>query len=259
MSQKNFTSVKGCGTAVSCQDCSLSSLCLPLSLHEQDIDRLDAIIKRGRPYQKGQTIWRQGEDFHSVLALRSGSVKSFITSPSGEEQIVGFHFAGELIGLNGLFNKKYPITTVALETTTCCDIPYDSLDALADDLPELRDQLLQSMSQEISEDQQMMLLLSKKTSEQRLATFLVSVSERFQRRGYSATRFRLTMSRNDLGNFLGLAVETISRIFSKFQQKELLRFLDSSRDIELLDMAKLYELADLQDAQTTPCGKKIAG
>ncbi|GAA3937310.1 fumarate/nitrate reduction transcriptional regulator Fnr [Litoribacillus peritrichatus] len=258
MSQKTLNSVKSCGTAVSCQDCTLSSLCLPISLDGHDVDRLDAIIKRGRPFQKSHTIWRQGDDFQSVLAIRSGSVKSFVTSPSGEEQIVGFHFAGELIGLNGLFKKKYPISTVALETTTVCDIPYDSLDALADDLPELRDQILHSMSQEISEDQQMMLLLSKKTSDQRLATFLVSLSERFHRRGYSATRFRLTMSRNDLGNFLGLAVETISRIFSKFQQQEILRFIDSSRDIELLDMDTLYELADLQDSVQRPCGSKSA-
>ena len=101
MTQKILSTVKNCGTAVSCQDCSLSSLCLPLSLDGQDIDRLDAIIKRGRPFQKNHTIWRQGDDFHSVLAIRSGSVKSFVTSPSGEEQIVGFHFAGEIIGLNG--------------------------------------------------------------------------------------------------------------------------------------------------------------
>jgi CRP/FNR family transcriptional regulator len=256
MTTKPLNSVKNCGTSVSCQDCSLASLCLPISLHGDDVERLDSIIKRGRPFQKNQTIWRQGDDFQSVLAIRSGSVKSFVTSPSGEEQIIGFHFAGELIGLSGFHNKKYPISTVSLETTTVCDIPYDSLDALADDLPELRDQILSSLSQEVSEDQQMMLLLSKKTSEQRLASFLISLSERFQRRGYSATRFRLTMSRNDLGNFLGLAVETISRIFSKFQQKEILQFIDSSRDIELLNVDELYRMADVPLPNEKGCAKR---
>ena len=205
-----------------CKDCSLASLCLPLSLDLKDMDALDDIVKRGRPLKKGEFLFRQGDTFNSVFAVRSGALKTFSLSDAGEEQITGFHLPSELVGLSGMDTELYPVSAQALETTSVCEIPFERLDELSVSLPQLRRQLMRVMSREIRDDQQMMLLLSKKTADERIATFLVNLSARFSARGFSANQFRLAMSRNEIGNHLGLAVETVSRVFTRFQQSKLL-------------------------------------
>lgn len=224
-----------------CKDCSLSGMCLPLALQSDELDTLDEIVKRGRPLKKGEILFRQGEPFSSIYALRSGAVKTFSLSDNGEEQITGFHLASEMIGLSAMDNQRYPVSAVALETTSVCEIPFERLDDLTAVMPQLRKQVMRLMSREIREDQQMMLLLSKKTADERIATLLINLSARFRARGYSARSFRLAMSRNEIGNYLGLAVETVSRVFTRFQQQGLIAA--EGKNIEILEHTDLCALA----------------
>ncbi|MFI8482658.1 fumarate/nitrate reduction transcriptional regulator Fnr [Pseudomonas sp. NPDC078700] len=224
-----------------CKDCSLASLCLPLSLNLEDMDALDGIVKRGRPLKKGEFLFRQGDNFGSVFAVRSGALKTFTLSDAGEEQITGFHLPSELIGLSGMDSETYPVSALALETTSVCEIPFERLDELTAKLPQLRRQLMRIMSREIRDDQQMMLLLSKKNADERIATFLVNLSARFRARGFSSQQFRLAMSRNEIGNYLGLAVETVSRVFTRFQQNKLLEA--EGKEVHIIDPIELCALA----------------
>ena len=224
-----------------CKDCSLATLCLPLSLDMQDLDALDNIVKRSRPLKKGEFLFRQGDTFASVYAVRSGSLKTFSVTDCGEEQITGFHLPSEFVGLSGMDTELYPVSAIALETTSICEIPFDRLDDLSASLPQLRRQLMRIMSREIRDDQQMMMLLSKKTADERIATFLVNLSARFRARGYSPQQFRLAMSRNEIGNYLGLAVETVSRVFTRFQQNGLLAA--EGKEINLLNLIEICALA----------------
>jgi CRP/FNR family transcriptional regulator len=238
------------GSQPHCQTCSLNALCLPLSLNDSDMERLDDIIRRGRPIQKGQLLFQQGEQFQSVFAVRTGALKTYTLASNGEEQITGFHLASELVGLAGYDNGDYPLTAKALETTTVCEIPLTQLESLADELPDLRKQLMRTMGTEIRHDQNMMLLLSKKNAEERVASFLLDISQRYSRRGFSATHFRLPMSRVDISNYLGLAVETISRVFTRFQKNGLIE--TQGKEVILQDSDTLYELAGLNS--DSECG-----
>ena len=173
--------------------------------------------------------------------MRSGALRTSSLSDAGEEQITGFHLPSELVGLSGMDTERYPVSARALETTTVCEIPFERLDELSEQLPQLRRQLLRVMSREIRDDQQMMVLLSNKSADERIATFLVNHSEGFHARGFSAQQFRLSMSRNEIGNFLGLAVETVSRVFPRFQQSGVLAA--EGKEVRILDSARLCALA----------------
>lgn len=228
-----------------CMTCSLSALCLPLSLSLEDIDQLNSIIKRRQPLKKGEHLFRQGDSFGSVYAVRSGSLKNYIMTNDGEEQITNFHLPSELVGLDGIDCTAYPISAKALETTTVCEIPYSHLQELSDQLPDLRNQIFSCMSKELRDDKQMMLLLSKKNAEERVATFLANLSARFKRRGYSPYTFRLPMSRNEIGNYLGLAVETVSRVFTRFQTSETIAV--NGKEVHITNLQQLLEIADLNE------------
>lgn len=238
MPQPNKTSSQ---RQVHCKDCSLAPLCLPISLNMQDLDTLDEIVKRGRPLKKGEVLFRQGEPFDSVFAVRSGTLRTFSVTDNGEEQITGFHLPSELVGLSGMDTETYPVTAQALETTSVCEIPFERLDELSMLLPQLRRQLMRIMSREIRDDQQMMLLLSKKTADERIASFLINLSARFSARGFSASQFRLSMSRNEIGNYLGLAVETVSRVFTRFQQNGIIEA--EGKEIRIVDYITLCSMA----------------
>ncbi|MBS9404851.1 fumarate/nitrate reduction transcriptional regulator Fnr [Halomonas sp. TRM85114] len=233
-----------------CQTCSLSSLCLPLALEFPDMDQFDAIIRRRTPLKKGEALFLQDVPFTSLYAVRSGSLKQVTTEGCGEDQLTNFYLPSELVGLDGIDEARYPGSVIALETTTVCEIPFDRLDSLSQEIPELRGQLFRTMSKELRDDRRMMRLLSRKTADQRLASFLVSLSERFRRRGYSPYSFRLSMSRADIGNYLGLAVETVSRILNRFQRQTLVAV--SGREVHILDLDSLSRVADEQGVDS-PC------
>ena len=246
-----ITNIRSVSAQSHCQTCSLSSLCLPVSLQQDEVEKLDNIVEKSRPLHKGDLLFRQGEPLKSIYALRAGSVKTFTVTHDGEEQINGFYFPGELVGLAGIDEGEYPLSAKMMETTTVCEIPYERLDELLGQMPELRRSLMRTMGREIRDDQQMMMLLSRKTAEQRIATFLLKLSSRYQARGYSATQFRLSMSRNEIGNYLGLAVETVSRIFTRFASSGMVRV--EGKEIELLDLAALNEASG--DCHGEGCAK----
>src|SRR5690606_31248493 len=220
-----------------CKDCSLACMCLPIALHADEMDALDRIVKRGRPLRRGDVLFRQGEEFTSIYALRTGAIKTYSLSDNGDEQITGFHLAGELIGMSGMDSGSHTVSAVALETTSVCEIPFDNLDELTAVLPQLRKQLMRLMSRELREVQEMMLLLSPQHADELIAPLLIKLSARFRVRGYSARFFRLPMSRNEIGNYLGLAVESVSRVFTRFQQQELI--IADGKQIEITDYIQL--------------------
>jgi CRP/FNR family transcriptional regulator len=224
----------------SCHQCSLSNLCLPLALEDNDLDRLEDIVRQGRVFDRGEHIFDQSTPFRSCFAVRSGAVKTSIVTESGEEQVTGFYLPGELIGLDSMSDNHYACTARALERTNVCEFPVDKLEELTVKLPDLQHHLYYLMSQEIRNSHQLALLLSKNTAEERIAALLLSLSSRFQRRRLSGTRFSLPMPRNDIANFLGLAVETVSRVFTRFQQQGLIKA--RGREVELQDLDALQKI-----------------
>lgn len=224
---------------ISCSNCRLSQICLPIALESTDIDKLDSIIQRGRPLQKGDHVFRQDESFTAVYAVRSGTLKAYSTTDNGQEQVTAFYFPGEILGMDGISKSRHPSSAVALETAAICEIPFGLLGDLSIRLPSLQKHFFQLMSQEIAEDQQLITMLSKNTAEQRIAALLLSISARNVRRKLSATAFRLSMSRADIGNYLGLTVETVSRIFSRFQKSGVIDV--DGREVVITDTARLRE------------------
>lgn len=207
---------------VACKDCNLFQLCLPVGIDERELEELDSIIKRRRPLKRGEHLFQVGSPFQAIYAVRSGSIKTYSPTEDGHEQVTGFHLPGELLGLDAINLEHHPCAAKALETTSLCEIPFNRLEELSAHLPGLQHQLLKIMSKEILHDHSLLMLLGKKSAEERLAALLLSLSTRYQKRGFSPTDFYLSMSRNDIGNYLGLAVETVSRLFSRFQEEEIL-------------------------------------
>jgi CRP/FNR family transcriptional regulator, anaerobic regulatory protein len=228
---------------VSCGNCRLNSICLPLALEQSDIAQLDEIIQRSKPLQKTQHLYREGDDFQSVFAVRSGTLKAYKTTDDGREQVTGFYFPGEILGMDGISNNSHASSAKALETSAVCEIPFNSLEKLSTSMPNLQRHFFQLMSREITEDQQLITLLSKNSADERVASLMLSISTRNARRKLSATSFRLPMSRVDIGNYLGLTVETVSRVFSRMQKLGVLRV--DSKEIELLDVDGLKNLANI--------------
>ncbi|QJR79305.1 fumarate/nitrate reduction transcriptional regulator Fnr [Alteromonas pelagimontana] len=208
--------------SIHCQNCSFSHLCLPVALNKTEIESLDDIIERKKPLHKHDKLVRPGDAFRSLYAVRSGSLKSFVNNQDGEEQIVGFHFPGDIIGFDALRESQHQSFTQALETAMVCELPYETLDKMAIQFHKLRHQLMSFMSAEIKQHHDMMMLLNKRTAEERLLYFLAHLSKRFEERGFSHRQFNLSMTRNEIGNYLGLTVETISRLLTRFQKEGII-------------------------------------
>jgi CRP/FNR family transcriptional regulator len=225
---------------IACQDCSLYRLCLPLGLHREDLVQLDKIIKRSQSHARGKKLFTLGEPFSSLFVVRSGSFKTTISASDGREQVTGFYFPGEFIGLDAIHVNQYQSNAVALESSSVCELPFDNLQEFGSQMPQLQVQLLTRIGKEVAGDKGLMLLLGKKTSDEKLATYLLSLSRRFKDRGFSATEFQLSMSRSDFANHLGLAVETVSRLFSRFQDKGLLTI--QGKGISITNMEEMEAL-----------------
>ena len=218
---------------VACKNCSLSTLCLPMGLAPEDVERLDNIVKHSKPLHRGDYLFRSGEGFRSLFVVKTGSVKTYSPSEEGGEQVLGFHLPGEIIGLDAIDTEVHACSARVLETSAICELPFPRLEELTATIPSLQHQLYRLLSKEISHDTEMLLLLGKKNAEERLAAFLLNMSYRLHQRGLSATDFHLSMSRHEIGNYLGLAVETVSRLFTRFQEEGLLRV--DRKHIEFLD------------------------
>ena len=234
---------------VSCETCSISQLCLPNSLSREEVTRLNTIVSRGTPIQKGKFLSQAGDNFKQLYAVSSGSFKSYTLSEDGIINITGFFFPGELIGLDAISTGSHTSFVKALETSAVCALPFEKLEDLSGDIRNLRKQMLRVMSKEIMDDQELLLLLSRKNAAERMAAFLLSLSLRFKQRGFSSTSFNLTMTRSDIGNYLGLAIETVSRLFSQFQKKEIICVSD-----KLVEIINLDALMELAGANSDKCG-----
>lgn len=228
---------------VNCATCRLNSICLPLALEQDDIVQLNDIIQRSRPLQKNQHLYRMGDEFQSVYAVRSGTLKAYRTTDDGREQVTGFYFPGEIVGMDGISKNAHASSAKALETTAVCEIPFASLSRLSTLMPSLQTHFFKLMSREITEDQQLITLLSKNAADERVAALLLSISARNARRKLSATEFRLPMSRVDIGNYLGLTVETVSRVFGRMQKMDILQV--DNKEIRILDIDGLQALANI--------------
>lgn len=225
-----------------CADCSLNTLCLPVAVSLGELERLEQIIKRSQPLRKGAHLFRAGDVFTSVYAVKSGCIKTYALDETGDEQITGFYLPGEIFGTDGISTNLHYDSAKALDTSAICEIPFSRLEDLLAQMPGLQRHIFAIMSKEIQEDRRLHMLLSKKSADQRLASFLLSIAARHQSRRLSASRFRLPMSRGDIGNYLGLTDETISRIFSRFQKDGLLK--TEGREIEIINREVLCNVGN---------------
>lgn len=224
-----------------CASCRLNSLCLPISLKLSDVSKLDEIVQRGRPIHKGDHVYHAGDKFKSVYAVRSGAMKTINVTRDGQEQVTGFYLPGEIIGMDGLATNQHTNAAIALETSAICEIPFAKLEELSTQLPSLQRRFFQLMSKEIANDQQLITLLSKNSAEERIAALLLSISARNHTRGLSPDEFYLPMSRSDIGNFLGLTIETVSRVMGRIHKQGIIEL--DKKHIHIKDMNALRCLA----------------
>lgn len=225
---------------VSCSNCSLRELCLPVGLNRDEMAQLDAVIRQSRRLKRGEYLFRSGEGFRSLYAVRTGYFKTCVSSQDGREQVTGFHMSGELMGLDGISSNLHGCDAIALEDSEVCELPFNRMETLGRDIPSLQHHFFRLMSREIVRDQSVMLLLGNMKAEERLAAFLLNLSQRLSARGFAANDFILRMSREEIGSFLGLKLETVSRTLSKFQQQGWLAV--DHKHIKLLKPEELKQL-----------------
>jgi CRP/FNR family transcriptional regulator len=223
-----------------CSTCSLRELCLPVGLAPEDLKQVDALVNHRIKLKKGDSLYRAGEPFGSLYAIRLGSLKTTVLAEDGREQVSGYHMLGDIVGLDGLGTDRHGCQALALEDTEVCVLPFDRLEHLAQNVNALQRNLYQLLSKEISRDQNIMLLLGSMRAEERVVSFLLDLSKRYRQRGYSPIEFLLRMTREEIGSYLGLKLETVSRVFSRLQADGLIQA--QGRDIKLLDPPALNEL-----------------
>ena len=225
---------------VACSNCNLRELCLPVGLSTEELSRVEQIVATRRKIRRGDALFRAGDRFDSLYAVRLGFLKSTLMSSDGHEQVTGFHMAGEIVGLDGISADSHTCDTTALEDTEVCVIPYDRVEEYAAALPALQNHLRKVMSREIVREHSVMLLLGSMRAEERLAAFLLNLSQRFEARGYSRTEFVLRMTRAEIGSYLGLKLETVSRALSHFAQESLIEV--DQKHVRILDADRLRAL-----------------
>ena len=225
----------------SCSLCSLRELCLPIGLNADELNQLDQLVGTRKILKRKEYAFRMNVPFRSLYAIRRGFFKTYDLQEDGSEQITGFQMAGELIGMDAISTDRHTCNAVALEDSELCEIPFAQLEELIRQIPTLQNQFHKLMSREIIRDHGIMMLLGNMNAEQRLATFLLNLSQRFAMRGYSPTRFTLRMTRAEIGNYLGMKLETVSRTLSKFQEGGLLLVLN--KELELREMGQLKSLS----------------
>jgi CRP/FNR family transcriptional regulator, anaerobic regulatory protein len=223
-----------------CATCSMRTLCLPIGLSEKDLAELEALLGNRIKLKKGDALFHNGSPFTALFAVKLGSLKTTVLSDDGREQVAGYHMAGDLVGLDGMGEDRHACEALALEDSEACVLPFARIEELARHVPALQHNLHRFMSREIERDHRVMLLLGSMRAEERLAAFLLNLSERYHARGYSSTEFVLRMTREEIGSYLGLKLETVSRLFSKFQEEGLV--MVAGRSVKIIDMPILKQL-----------------
>jgi len=220
-----------------CSTCSLRELCLPVALYPREIEALDQLFNRRRKIVRGEHLHHAGLEFQSLYAIRSGFLKTYVLQEDGHEQVTGFHMTGEMLGLDAISTDAHTCNAVALEDSEVCEVPFARLEEISRAIPSLMRHFHKMMSRDIVRDHGVMMLLGNMKAEERLATFLLNLSQRFAQRSYSATEFNLRMTREEIGSYLGLKLETVSRTFSKLQEAGLINV--NNKHIELRDLGGL--------------------
>lgn len=221
-----------------CSTCAFSAACLDSGYDKSHLRDLHVLVEHTGPFREGEHLFREGDAFNAIAAVRAGTVKTYVMDASGREQVQGFFLPGEVIGLNAISQARYPCNAVALDSVMLCRFSFPTMAALATRMPGLQQQLFRLLSQDIGKAA---LLAGNYSADERMAAFLISLSRRYAARGFSANRFLLTMTRTDIANYLRLASESVSRVFRRFQDDGLIRV--DRREIELLGRARLEELA----------------
>jgi len=228
MQSTQITNVVPVGSAktdamrISCSTCNLRELCLTGGLCAADVERVQDIVHTRTRIKRGEVLFQAGDPFHAVYAIRSGFFKSSVIDDEGREQVTGFYMGGELLGIDGIGSGRCNATTTALEDSEVCVMPYDRIEEMSQEIRQLHRQLHAVMAREIVRDHGVMMLLGSMRAEERLAVFLLNLSQRFKARGYSPLEFQLRMTREEIGGYLGLKIETVSRAFSRFQDAGLI-------------------------------------
>ncbi len=226
--------------SATCQTCGLHDLCLPAGLNPTEMEQLDGIVNRKRSMKRGNYLYRAGGGLQSLYAVRTGFLKTCVLHDDGREQVAGFHMMGELVGMDAIGTGRHISDAIALEDSEVCEIPFGDFERLSRDLLALQQHFHRIMSREIARDYGVMLLLGSMRAEERLATFLLNLSQRFAARGYSSTRFILRMTREEIGSYLGLKLETVSRAFSHFQSEDIVAV--QNKNIEIKNIERLRAL-----------------
>ena len=225
---------------VACSNCNLRELCMPVGLNEEQLQRIDEVVAVRRKVKRGGTLFRNGESFTSLYAIRTGFFKTCVATEDGRDQVTGFQMAGEIIGLDGIVNDHHTCDAVALEDAEVCVMPFDRIEELSREVTALQHHVHKIMSREIVREHGVMLLLGSMRAEERLAAFLLNLVQRLHARGFSQSELVLRMTREEIGSYLGLKLETVSRTFSKFQEEGILEV--KQRDIRILDQNGVGQL-----------------
>lgn len=229
------------GNKNDCSKCSIQVLCLPATINTEDFDRLNTIVKNRRQMKRGDFLFRSGQKLDCLYVAREGAFKSIVYNQDGDSQVTGFHLPGEILGLDGLGTDSHTCDSIALTLANVCEIPLHDLEHVASQLPSLQHQLLKIIGQSINRDQKHAEILAKKNAHERVAIFLHQLAERYKLLGRSEQRFMIPMSREDIGSYLGLVIETVSRTLSKMQDEDLIAV--NGREVQILNKEKLYVLA----------------
>ncbi|HSD17027.1 MAG TPA: helix-turn-helix domain-containing protein [Thermomonas sp.] len=239
----------------SCADCSLSELCLPAGVDREDLGRLDTLVQRRRPLRRGDSLFRTGDPLHALYVASDGAFKTVVVNEAGEEHVLGFHLPGELFGLDAVGGGKHRCEAIALGEARVCELPFANLSAVAAQLPSLQRQLLRVIGQSADRDHDHVDVLSRRQASERIALFLHGLGERYQRIGQPGDHFQLPMSRDEIARYLGLALETVSRGFTRLHDDAVIEV--RGRRVRILDGAALHAVAngceaDAPRASTNP-------
>jgi CRP/FNR family transcriptional regulator len=227
---------------VACSNCNLRELCMPLGLTPAELDRIDDVVASRRKVKRGATLFRNGEKFTSLYAIRTGFFKTCVASEDGRDQVTGFQMAGEIVGLDGIVNDHHTCDAVALEDAEVCVMPFDRVEELSREVNSLQRHVHKIMSREIVRENGVMLLLGSMRAEERLAAFLLNLVQRLHARGFSQSELILRMTREEIGSYLGLKLETVSRTFSKFVEEGIVEV--KQRHVRILSTDALKDIVN---------------
>ena len=229
---------------VACSSCNLRELCMPMELSDDELDKVDGLVASRRRIKRGSSLFRSGDKFTNLYAIRTGFFKTCITSEDGRDQVTGFQMAGEVIGLDGIVNDHHTCDAIALEDADVCLMPFGRIEELSTEIPSLQRHVHKIMSREIVREHGVMLLLGSMRAEERLAAFLLNLVQRLHARGFSRTELVLRMTREEIGSYLGLKLETVSRTFSKFVEEGTVEV--KQRHVRILNADALKQLVNPQ-------------